>query len=206
VPGELEWRVWIEERGGLDATGWVFQPGQRIRLAVANADWPNLWPTPYPAVSRIYCGADRPSRLILPAVPARGSGKAPVFRPSAVDKQPLQTAVEPPVWRVTRDMLTGRTMVDIISKGQWRVSPMTVFKRESTGRFSVAPDNPGHASGQGRHKSRLVSPNLEIVSESDVMIQATPTTFQIVIALTVSVNEARIFSKKWIESIPRNLL
>jgi hypothetical protein len=103
-------------------------------------------------------------------------------------------------------MLTGRTMVDITSKGQWRVSPMTVFKRESTGRFTVAPDAPGHASGQGRHQSRLVSPNLEIVSESDVMIQATPTAFQIVVALTVSVNDSRIFSKKWIESIPRNLL
>ncbi|MGD9135963.1 MAG: CocE/NonD family hydrolase [Desulfobacterales bacterium] len=190
----------------LDATGWVFQPGQRIRLAIANADWPNLWPTPYPAVSRIYFGQDRPSRLILPAVPSRGSGKVPVFKPPNVDKQPLQTAVDPPVWRVSRDMLTGRTTVDITSKGQWRVSPLSVFKRESTGRFTVDPDDPGHASGHGRHKSLLASPNMEIVSESDVMIQATPTAFQIVVALTVSVNDARIFSKKWIESIPRNLL
>jgi hypothetical protein len=103
-------------------------------------------------------------------------------------------------------MLTGRTTVDITSKGQWRVSPLSVFKRESTGRFTVDPDAPGHASGHGRHKSLLASPNMEIVSESDVMIQATPTAFQIVVALTVSVNDARIFSKKWIESIPRNLL
>ena len=201
APGEV-YELDIE----LDATGWVFQPGQRIRLAIANADWPNLWPTPYPAVSRIYYGPDRVSRLILPTVPARGSGKPPAFKPSTVDKQPFKTVIDPPVWKVSKEMLTGRTMVDITSCGEWRVSPMTVFKRQSTGCFTVSPDDPGRASGKGRHKSRLVSPNTEIEAQSDVMIQATPTAFQIVIALTVSVNDTRIFDKKWIDSIPRNLL
>lgn len=201
VPGEV-YELDIE----LDATGWVFQKGQRIRLAIANADWPNVWPTPYPALSSVFFGPDQPSRLILPTVPARGTGKAPVFRPSRMKRQPLAKTTDPPIWSVNRDMLTGRTTVDITSKGEWRINPMTVFKRESTGRFTVAPDAPGNASGKGCHKSRLISPNINLISESDVVIQATPTAFQIVVALTVSVNEVRVFSKNWIESVPRNLL
>ena len=38
VPAEVE----IE----LEATSWVFEPGHRVRLALAGADWPNTWPPP----------------------------------------------------------------------------------------------------------------------------------------------------------------
>src|SRR5207245_2913659 len=41
VPGEV-----YELELDLDATAWLFEPGHRVRLAVANADWPNVWPTP----------------------------------------------------------------------------------------------------------------------------------------------------------------
>ena len=30
----------------LDATSWMFTPGNRIRMAIAGADWPNAWPPP----------------------------------------------------------------------------------------------------------------------------------------------------------------
>ena len=190
----------------LDATAWVFKPGQRIRLAIANADWPNVWPTPYPAVSRIYFGATRPASLLLPTVPLQGSAAPPDFAPSPALKTPFKQAVTHPQWQVRRDMITGRCTVDIGSHGEWRVSPRTVFKRDSSGSFSVAPDDPAHAAARGRHHSRLVSPNVEIAATADIAIQATPSTFQVMISLTVEVNQAQLFHKSWIETIPRNLL
>ena len=58
----------------LDATSWLFEPGHRLRLSVSNADFPNTWPSPTLATSRLHRGADRPSRLILPVVaPSRPS-------------------------------------------------------------------------------------------------------------------------------------
>ncbi len=30
----------------LEATSWIFEPGHRVRLALAGSDWPNTWPPP----------------------------------------------------------------------------------------------------------------------------------------------------------------
>ena len=40
-------------------TSWVFPKGHRIRLAVNNAQWPMLWPTPYPMTTALQLGALR---------------------------------------------------------------------------------------------------------------------------------------------------
>ena len=47
-------------------TSWVFPKGHRIRLAVNNAQWPMLWPTPEPMTTELKLGD---SRLTLPVVP-----------------------------------------------------------------------------------------------------------------------------------------
>lgn len=52
----------------LHFTSWVFPKGHRIRLAVSNAQWPMIWPTPYPMTTALYLGPEG-SRLVLPVVP-----------------------------------------------------------------------------------------------------------------------------------------
>ncbi len=52
----------------LHFTSWVFPKGHRIRLSVSNAQWPMIWPTPYPMTTTLYMGAEG-SRLSLPVVP-----------------------------------------------------------------------------------------------------------------------------------------
>ena len=69
----------------VDATGWRFAAGHRIRVSIAGADWPNVWPTPAPADPRpSTAGPDTPSRITLPVVPddgpRRGAGLRPVAR------------------------------------------------------------------------------------------------------------------------------
>ena len=51
VPGQL-----YELEIPLDATGWLFEPGHRIRLSLSNADFPNSWPSPTLATSRMEGG------------------------------------------------------------------------------------------------------------------------------------------------------
>ena len=58
-------------------TSWVFPKGHRIRFAVANAQWPMLWPTPYPMTTRC---SSAPSHVVLPIVPP-GKRPAPSFLP-----------------------------------------------------------------------------------------------------------------------------
>ena len=57
----------------LEATSWVFEPGHRIRLVLAGADWPNIWPPPSAEPIRF----DRGSLVLaLPTVRARGPARA----------------------------------------------------------------------------------------------------------------------------------
>ncbi len=53
----------------MHAASWTFRPGHRIRLAVNNAQWPMIWPTPYPMTARISSSAAAPSFLKLPLLP-----------------------------------------------------------------------------------------------------------------------------------------
>ena len=49
-----------------------------------------------PAVNRVYRGAGRPSRIVLPVVPAAASATAPEFRPSPRRWNGMPSRIEPP--------------------------------------------------------------------------------------------------------------
>jgi uncharacterized protein len=92
VPGEV---YDLEVR--LHATGWIFQPGHRIRVAVSNALWPMKWPSPYAMITSLFLGdtgtaaagprrepgssSGEPgaTRLVLPVVPPRTGRSLPEF-------------------------------------------------------------------------------------------------------------------------------
>lgn len=68
-------------------TSWTFPKGHRIRLAVNNAQWPMIWPTPHPMTTTLRLGGTDPTRVALPVVPYE---ERPVarFLPPAEDRQP----------------------------------------------------------------------------------------------------------------------
>ena len=184
----------------------MFTKGHRIRLSIASADWPNVWPTPEPASNRVFRGSARPSRLILPVVPVQGSLAPPKFQPSPKAVTSAAWATEPPTWQVTRDQISGRTAVDIRYDWTWRVDDRTVVVREASSTFDLDPARPGHATGRGEHVFRIVRPKHWTQARSDVAVQATPTHFDITIELVVEVNGALHFTRHWAESVPRHYL
>ena len=62
----------------LHVTSWVFPKGHRIRLAIGNALWPMIWPTPYSMTTSLHLGGANPSWLELPFVPVVAPAR-PVF-------------------------------------------------------------------------------------------------------------------------------
>ena len=190
----------------LDTTGWVFRRGHRLRLSVANADWPNVWPTPEAATSEVLRGASAPSQLVLPLVPAEGTAAAPSFQPSPVVVERHAGAAEPPTWRVSRDVLSGRAEVEIAIAGDVRVNDTTLVRRSFAGTMRADRDNPAGASAFGRHSARIVRPSGTTTSTSDLTIQATAERFHITLTLEVLQNDAQVFVRRWIESVPRMLL
>jgi hypothetical protein len=197
-PVELEFEI--------DATGWSFTEGNRIRLAIANADWPNVWPTPEPAVSRVHRGAGKASRLILPTVPATGSAEPPRFRASSRSILPNDATLRPPVWEVTDDLVTGRRQVRFELLTEHRMNQTTVIERYFGGVSSLDPRDPAAASQTGHHVTTIVRPSERVEAESHVVIQGSKTHLHVTIDLEVRVNGARYFDRRWIESIERRLL
>ena len=63
-------------------TSWVFPRGHRIRVAISNALWPMIWPTPYAMTTSVHLGGRDASRLILPVVPLKTKA-GPHFAPPA---------------------------------------------------------------------------------------------------------------------------
>ncbi len=190
----------------MDATGWVFKKGQRIRLSVSNADWPNLWPTPEKAISRIYLGKEHPSCLVLPVAPSKGSAEPIELISSPMRIHRLSDLPEPPIWEVCQDLLTGRRRVTMKIDGSIRLTKHTTIARESSGIFEVDPSDPAHATGRGRHKIAMKSGDQRIQARSEIYVQATAKHFHLTINLIVEVNDSPYASRRWTESIPRRML
>jgi putative CocE/NonD family hydrolase len=189
----------------LDCTGWIVAPGRRLRVTVANADFPNVWPTPFPATSRVLRGG-LGSTIELPIVPRHGSAEAPAFAPSAVRPALHAAAASPPRWQVTTDVLTGRVTSDIRVNYAFRPSPDTTIEREFAAVCTVDPSDPAHASARGWHVNRAIRPSQTIQGRCETVIRSTSTHFHVTIDLEVRVNDAVHATRRWTRSIERVFL
>src|ERR1700689_3147150 len=88
-------------------TSWVFPKGHRIRVAVSNALWPMMLPTPYSMTTSLELGGDHGSHLILPVVPVHSAPVKPFPPPQPSDQRSdmrSQGAVLPGKWSVTHEL------------------------------------------------------------------------------------------------------
>ena len=67
-------------------SSWVWTRGHRIRVAVSNAQWPMLWPTPYPMTTTLRLGGTEGSSIALPIVPVHGRSAPPFAQPEPMEK------------------------------------------------------------------------------------------------------------------------
>jgi putative CocE/NonD family hydrolase len=184
-----------EVRVELNAVGWRFSRGNRIRLSIANADFPNVWPTPEPATMMLYRGGATPSRLVLPAVPDKGTIAPPSFVPTTA---PVSLASRTPqsVWEVTDGLLDGST----------RVSGRFLFHGEDWPfEFIAKVDRarPASASVKGSFSMSKNVGGRTVSATADTVISSTMTAYHITITLTVTVDDTAVVTRQWVESVKR---
>ena len=95
-------------------TTWVFPKGHRIRLAISNALWPMIWPTPYAMTTSLALGGENGSRLALPLVPPSTFGAPQFASPEPFEERPGYRSAGlpwPGEWKTERDQVNGRTKV-----------------------------------------------------------------------------------------------
>jgi len=100
---------------------WTFPKGHRIRLAVSNALWPMIWPTPYAMTTTLQLGGNTGSRLTLPLVPpsmyATPQFAAPEPSEQRSDMQDAGFPL-PGDWRTERDEVNGKAKVTWTGKSE----------------------------------------------------------------------------------------
>lgn len=203
----------------LDATSWVFDRGHRIRLDVAGADWPNVWPPPGPLSLTV----ERPgSRLVLPTVsgPPPDAGR-PSFAPpraesqrAAVSSEDLESrpgvrgsaGIAPePVWRVEHDVLGRETRVVIEHGAENALEGGGLSIERYRGETGVSTVDPGSAWAQGRASFTLEWPEVTVGTEARTVLRSDATAWHVEIELDVSEGGRIRWQRRWARRLPRNL-
>jgi hypothetical protein len=200
VPGEI-YKMVIN----LKVISWVFPQGHRIRFAVSNADFPNLWPSPYSMTTSLYVDKEHESQFFLPVCPAE-IRPAPSFRPPEI---PPGTERPPPrnKWTVTRDEMAHtvtvfRETVQFMGQGGHSSNIEEMERRWCT----VNDKDPAvvRIIAEGETKMDVVSGRL--VCKSNMTIESDTEAFNISVNRKLFVDDKLKYGKSWQERIPRNLV
>jgi len=203
VPGR-EYRLDID----LYLSSWVWTPGHRIRVAVSNAQWPMLWPTPYPMTTTLRLGGGEGSALTLPIVPAVGRSPPPFAPPEPVEKPADITTTGdyawPGTWLLERDETTGR------SKVTWRGAaalkfPWGSFDHHEQLVYHVDDADPADSAVEGDGESVETLPDRVLTYRGHLKFSSDASTFHYAYTRELLRDGSVIRKRTWQEDIPRDL-
>jgi hypothetical protein len=202
TPGEV-YRLEID----LDAISWIFPKGHAIRLAISGADFPEVWPSPHPAVLHVYAGSTYPSSLSLPVVGAAPHRSAPPLLPPAKRRSQFVHSSEKPKTSVAYD-ISGRAMIARreLKESIRHPDGVTVVTSENRTEMRVSATNPADAVATGWDCKTLRRTVLEVESTATAELKSDATTFTLNLALEVTINGSPYWSRRWHRTIPRLLL
>jgi predicted acyl esterase len=191
-------------------TSWVFPPGHRIRFAIANAQWPMLWPTPYPMSTSLQLGGESGSHVVLPIVP-RGERPAPVFLPPADSPEmpgynSLDTGTSSgygEVSSVDRNPQTGEVTVTATNTGAYQYPWGTESYREAI-EHKTSDSQPENTSMTGTHRLEVTLTDRVLLWEAELVFRSDLENFHYHYVRRVSENGKLVREKSWDEIIPRD--
>ena len=186
----------------------AFPAGHRLRLALSNAYWPTVWPSPEPVTLTLFAGA---SALTLPV-------RAP--RPEDDDLRPFAEPEAAPPWRrtvlapgrserkVERDPLRRLITTTVISdEGVWRLDPIDLeVGQSSVQRYSIEDDDPTSARVEIAWTVTRARGAWRIRTETRTVMTCTREAFEIAATLEAFEAERRVFARTWDRSLPRDLV
>jgi hypothetical protein len=200
-------------------TSWVFPKGHRIRLSIANAQWPMFWPTPYPLTTSLHLGGA--TRLVLPVVPDATRVVLPVV-PDAPRPRPafLEPEEEPqPAGFETLDAgsTSGYGEISSIDRDPQRRTTRVTARNASDSRYpwgverfeetlvhELADDQPEAASLRAEHRFTVELPDRTLVWESRTWFRSDLDRLLYTSTRRLLRDGALLREKTWEETIPRD--
>ncbi len=185
-----------------------FPAGHKIRLSISTSYWPVAWPSPEPVNLSIYPGS---SRLILP------------FREPIPLDQTLVSFAPPPTlegietnllaparreWTVTHNLADNSVKVNVISnEPRLLIRHINmIIQRDVQEIYSYSNNNYDTVRGEVRSRRSFQRDDHVLSAVTRTVLTSTRTDFIITATLDAYENDARIFSKSWYETIPRQMI
>ncbi|MFN8597751.1 MAG: CocE/NonD family hydrolase [Anaerolineae bacterium] len=202
TPGEI-----YEVRVPMKAIGYRFLPGHRLRLSIASAWWPVIFPSPYVAANYVHRGEAHPSRLVLPVVRAGESAPVPDFKLTPPDLITVGsgTTLEP-VWQITEDVMQQRVTVTVFDGDTSVLPDGTALYADERIELTAYHADPAHAQLVNVVNYRLTERGYETVIRASGSTRTTAENFHIDIELQITLNGSPFFQRSWLETIPRQLV
>jgi hypothetical protein len=202
VPGH-RYRVKVP----LEAVAHAFPAGHRIAVSISTAYWPVAWPSPAPATLTTFAG---PSRLLLPVRPPRAlDAKLPPFaEPEAAPATPQRELAPARAANriIIRDILDGTTTVQLPRDGGTvHLTDIDLICRDGGDVFyEIKDDDPASARCRTRFEMERRRGDWHVRSETHTELRCTATTFELTATLDAFEGEARVFTRNWRLTIPRD--
>jgi hypothetical protein len=203
APGEA-----VDVTVELDATSWIPDPGNRLRLSLAGADWPNAWPPPEASDLTI-----DPSRttLVLPLV----EGPSPVAEPPRLTEPAgSRTAGGPDrpadddsdvTWRIEHDVYARETRVVVDQRVLDRLDDGTTLSEIEGGEVGVRPEEPGVAWVASHTDYEIRWPEVTARSHATLELRSDASTYRFSLQVDVDEDGERLASRRWSREVPRKL-
>lgn len=187
-------------------TSWVFPKGHRIRVAISNALWPMMLPTPYAMTTSLELGGNKGSRLALPVVPVHGAS-APAFSPPQPSEQRTDIKNEgfpwPGEWTVERDEARQKTTVHWTGKGGYEYPWGTQNDFENL-TYDADDAHPETCSVRGEAESIFKLKDRTLIWRGHLLVTTDQKNFYYKYTRELLRNGQMVKSKSWQETIPRD--
>jgi putative CocE/NonD family hydrolase len=191
----------IDVRFTLMATSAVVPAGWRLRLALAGADFPVVWPPG----QRFSVEVDpTTSRLVLPSVPPRGpESSLEVLSPPARPDPPGFVEEHRGHARLVRD---GSSHVYERRRSSTETQPerddLTIASDE-TWSIAVDEDDPATTRVRADGEVTMERPGWKVATRGTFELSADAGEFHLVIGLTALHDDAVVFTRTWEDRVPR---
>ncbi len=192
-------------------TSWVFPKGHRMRLAVHNALWPMLWPTPYPMTTSLHLGGPDPTRLMLPLVPYEERPRPKFLSPAKDPEMPGYSALDEEqttsgygeISRIERDVPRRATRVTATNARGTRY-PWGTKRYHETIVHEAQDDHPEATSVRGEYDTTVVLPDRTLRWESALTFRSDRESFYYTCVRRLLKDGAIVREKSWEDTIPRD--
>jgi len=185
-----------------------FPAGHQIRLSISSSYWPLAWPAPEPAKLTLHL---KNSKIILPVRKAKKSDLNLRDLGEPEEGRNLPTTLLVPShreWEVKHNLATNEVTLHVTNNDpQYTLDDINwTIQKDVTEKYVYKNNNYDTLRGEVTSKRRFKRDDWEATTITKTILTSSRTHFRIHATLDAYEKDARIFSKTWDESIPRDFL